>query len=152
TLPDAAAAAKERGELEGLWGALLEVESKQDEAVDWCRKAIAHNPEEIENYNRLARLLRRQNPGPADKTLVIVQEADHLIDQMISANPESAQSYLARWRYRRDFDWLKENGALSDARLARAAEDVAAAAKRAPEAPDVLLARAEMERLRAELA
>src|SRR5262249_25098395 len=62
----------------------------------------------------------------------------------------SYQSTLARWRYRRDFDLLaiRETVGKGQIDLEEAAEDVAWALKAKPGAVDVLLAAADLERLR----
>jgi tetratricopeptide (TPR) repeat protein len=95
------------------------------------------------------------------------------MDAVVAANPQSYKSYLARWHYRRNFDLLRDPGlsrdmqalvrryapgtvgerltdrrAGTEAILQRAGEDVEAAIKRAPEELDVLLAAADLERLK----
>jgi tetratricopeptide (TPR) repeat protein len=168
---------KERGELESLWGQLLEVENKPIEAVAWYRPAREHDPEEPLNYIRLAALLRRQPESDAKQKARNGEEADALLDALVTANPHSYKAYLARWHYRREFDLLRDPGvppeaaalvrslvpaeaadklldrrAANEALLNRAAEDVEAALKRAPEEQEVLLAAADVQRLKGALA
>ena len=171
--PDANLTTKERGEVESFWGQLFEMEDKPIEAMVWYRQACEHNPEEALNYVRLATLLRRQGLTEAPLRDKNYREADALMDALVAANPQSYKSYLARWNYRREFDLLRDLGlpratqalvrryapgsagelltdriAASEAILKRAGEDVEAALKRAPEELDVLLAAADMERLK----
>jgi tetratricopeptide (TPR) repeat protein len=169
--------AKERGELESLWGQLYEVENKPVEAVAWYRRAREDDPEEPLNYMRLASLLRLQPEGNPGQKARNGEEADALMDALVAANPHSYKAYLARWGYRREFDLLRDPGlppetaavirglvpapaadklldrrAANEALLNRAAEDVEAALKRAPEEVEVLLAAADMNRLKGSLA
>jgi predicted Zn-dependent protease len=141
----------ELGELEAFWGQLLDAEGKAAEAMDYFRKAVVHQPEDQESHQRLAYLLRRQRGADKVQADEDIAEADRLMDNLVARNAESARAYLTRWRYRRDFDLLREAGVLQSDRLARAAEDVEAALKRAPDSPEVLLAAADLERLRAQL-
>jgi tetratricopeptide (TPR) repeat protein len=174
---DGGLSTKERGELESLWGQLLEVENKPAEAMAWYRPAREHDPEEPLNYVRLAALLRRQPDSDPKQKARNGEEADALLDALVTANPHSYLAYLARWSYRREFDLLRDPGvpaeavaavrsllpaaaadkvldrrAANEALLNRAAEDVEAALKRAPEEAEVLLAAADMHRLKATLA
>src|SRR5262249_17275014 len=65
-------------------------------------------------------------------------------------NSPSHQAFLSRWQYRRDFDLLRIRETADRGRidLEVAAEDVAQAVKRKPRSVEVLLAAAELERLR----
>ena len=173
---EAQLATKERGELESYWGQLLELEEKPVEAMMWYRQAREHDPEETVNYVRLATLLRRQPESDPRQRETNGREADALMDALVEANQHLYKAYLARWNYRREFDLLRDPGpardlvalmrrslppatvdmltdraALNEVILKRAAEDVEAALKRAPEALEVLLAAADMERLKGSL-
>src|SRR5262249_29400257 len=67
---------------------------------------------------------------------------------------DNHEAYLARWRYRRDFDLLPSHGRPQPGQVAleEAANDVAEVLKRKPEAVDSLLVAADLERLRARAA
>jgi tetratricopeptide (TPR) repeat protein len=146
---------RERGELEGCWGQLLEAEGRPADAIRCCRLAVRHNPETSTVYVRLAWLLRRSGEGDAAARAANGKEADDLMDRLVTRNDTSHKSYLARWRYRREFDLieLRPDGSqpASDkaklVRLTEAANDVAQALKRSPEMIEVLLAAADKERL-----
>jgi tetratricopeptide (TPR) repeat protein len=156
----APAADKERGELEGFWGLLLEGEGNHAPALLAYRLAVRHAPEEQANYVRLAYLLRRHKEADPDKRLQNRRDADQVLDALVRHNEPSYRAFLARWRYRRDFDLLdfKGQGAEGKVTLKEAAEDVAQALKRTPdkvlesepEAAGVLLAAADLERLLAQ--
>ncbi|MGL4552093.1 MAG: tetratricopeptide repeat protein, partial [Gemmataceae bacterium] len=146
--------AAERGLFESYWGQLLEVEKQPLEALDCYRLAARHAPAEVLPYVRLAYLLRRRTETDADQRTKNVAEADAAIDRLVSANDATADSYLTRWRYRRDFDQLdvRETANKGQVRLEAAAEDIAQALKRKPDAVDVLLCAADLERLRSRAA
>src|SRR5262249_43155462 len=81
------------------------------------------------------------------------------IDDLVKRHSAAFSSYLARWRYRRDFKLLEiretvgrplESG--GQVPMEKAAEDVADALKRKPESVEVLLAAADLERLRGRIA
>jgi Tfp pilus assembly protein PilF len=139
-----------RGELEGFWGRLLETESRRAEALGCYRLAVRHAPEKQTSFVRLAYLLRRHNETNRDLRLRNLAEADAVMDRLVAGNEASGLAFLARWRYRRDFDLLSFKDTPEPGRvpLESAAEDVAAALKRRPAAVDVLLAAADLERLR----
>jgi tetratricopeptide (TPR) repeat protein len=128
------------GELEALKGQSYEAEGKAGQIADALdryskakacyEKAVAHAPDRIDPYVRLAGLLRDQLHDPT--------AADRLIDQMVAGSPKlprsprsQAQAHLARARYR------QRNG------LPGAEEDISRASELAPDDPDVLLAAAE---------
>jgi tetratricopeptide (TPR) repeat protein len=141
---------RQRGELEGFWGQLFEAENKSDEAIRCCRLAIGHAPEDHTNYVRLAYLLRRKKETDPQRRQKNQAEANDCLGALVQRNPTSYQSYLSRWRYRRDFDLIDFQGDKplpGHVLLAAAAEDVAQARQRAPEVSDVLLASADVERL-----
>jgi tetratricopeptide (TPR) repeat protein len=141
---------RERGELEGYWGHLLDAEGKPGEAMACCRLAVRHAPEGHPSYVRLAYLLRRRKEVDPARRERDHHEADALLDTLVAKNPTAHLAYLARWRYRRDFDLLELKAgepAAGRVTLTAAAQDVADALKRAPEAVEVLLAAADLERL-----
>jgi tetratricopeptide (TPR) repeat protein len=144
------------GELEGFWGQLLDDINEQPvEAIHCYRLAVRHAPAQQSNYVHLANLLRRYNERDPSKRQKNVAEADQVIDDLVKRNGDAFDSYLARWRYRREFDLLAVRETAGSPRsqndvkvpLDTAAEDVRAALKRKPESIEVLLAAADMERL-----
>ncbi len=143
--PDAA-----RGELESFWGILLEEEKKPEDAGACYRLAMRHAPEIHASYVRLATLLRRQTETSDTARKALQAEADNAINSLIEKNQAAHEAYLARWRYRREFDLinLRENAGKGALALSEAADDVAQAIKRKPDSVDVLLAAADLERLR----
>jgi Tfp pilus assembly protein PilF len=147
---------KDRGELEGAWGQIQESDRKTAEAIGCYRLATRHAPRLQPNFVRLAYLLRRQSEADPAERKRNLDEADRTIEEMVKHNTSSYEAYLGRWRYRRDFDLLavREAGARTrdQVHLDAAAEDVAQALKRRPEGIDVLLAAADLERLRGRVA
>ena len=137
-----------RGQLEAWWGQLFEEEKKLAEAESCYRLAVRHAPEVEAGFVRLAYLLRRDANATDRKENRA--SADRAIAELVAKNPASPESYLARWRYRRDFDLLaiRESGDRGQVPLEEAAEDVTQAIKRKPDAVGVLLAAADLERLR----
>jgi tetratricopeptide (TPR) repeat protein len=97
-----------------------------EKAVDTYKKAIqlyptSHAPKgRIESYARAADLLRRR--------LNKAEDADKLMDEVVSKDDPTAEEYLARGRDRREHNKLK-----------LAAEDLAEARKLEPDNADVLL-------------
>ena len=143
----------ERGEVECYWGQLCEAEKdKSAQAVAWYRVAVRHAPEAPIAYVRLAWLLRAEAKKENEplKAKAAQVEADQLLDQLVEKNAESAQAYLARWRYRREFELINLEKTPTSARIALtdAAEDVARALQRAPDSVEILLAAADVERLK----
>jgi Tfp pilus assembly protein PilF len=141
---------KPRGELEGFWGQVLEAEGKDAEALGCYRLAVGHAPREQSNYVRLAYLLRKHKEDDQARRKQNCRDADRVIDDLVARNKPSHKAYLARWRYRRDFDLLVLHGAgpTGSVPLADAAEDVAAALRHQPNEVEVRLAAADLERLR----
>ncbi len=155
-LPEKLAAADPaRGELETCWGQILELEKKTAPAASCYRLAILHAPENRGSYVRLAYLLRRTpQDDPALKKQTIA-DADRIMKDLVDRNDTAAEAYLARWRYRREFDLMaiRESGWRGQQlALEQAAEDVAQALRRKPESVEVLLAAADLERLRSRAA
>src|SRR5262249_13408712 len=113
---------------------------------------VRHAPEKRTNFVRLAYLLRRQAENTLAQRKKNSAEADQVIDQQVSRHVDSGDAYLARWRYRRDFDLLlireTEGTGTGQGELEKAAQDVREAIKRQPQSVDVLLAAADLERLR----
>jgi tetratricopeptide (TPR) repeat protein len=139
-----------RGELESYWGLLMEVDQKPEDAMACYRLAIRHAPEHQASYARLASLLRR-NPGTTEaERQASHAEAGRVLDSLVANNPSSHEAYLTRWRHRRDFGLinLREAGGRGPVTLDQAGEDVAQALRRKPDSFEVLLAAADLERLR----
>ncbi len=156
--PEAPAAGQdsgpERGESEGYAGQLLEAESQPTKALLCYRLAVIHAPRIQTNYVLLAELLRKQREIDPARIAKNQQEADRTIDKLVENNPLSYESYLSRWRYRRQFGLftLKSDAAAGRIALKDAADDVGQALQRAPDSADVLLAAADLERLEAQAA
>jgi tetratricopeptide (TPR) repeat protein len=140
--------ARERGELEAMAGRLHEAKGETAQAIEKYRAAVVLAPEEQTSYVRLAYLLRRQPADSAAERVKQLAEADQLIQDLVAKNSTDYKPYLARWRYKRDFDLLKTRGTVDPEKVKAAAEDVAAARTRAPDEVEVLLAAADLERLR----
>ena len=142
--PDAA-----RGELEGYWGMILE-EGKETVAALHChRLAILHAPETTASYLRLASLLRRENEPDPQQKVRNQAEADRVVEALVQKNPDAHESYLTRWGYRREFNLLSlRDGDGGHIELEKAGEDVTKALRMKPESIEVLLAAADLERLR----
>jgi tetratricopeptide (TPR) repeat protein len=140
------------GEIEGYLGQLIEQGEMQDQrnkAIPHYREAIRLAEDEPGNYVRLAYLLRNQTINNPKEREARNQEADDLLDQLVEKNKGAYQGYLARWRYRRDWNRiaLPNRSAANKIPLDKAAEDVISAKQRAESVIDVQLACAEMERL-----
>ena len=140
----------ERGQLECYWGQLLEAEKKPLEALDCYRLALRNAPGETLPYVRLAYLQRRRTDTLAADRKKQETEADTTIDTLVKRNESMVEAYLARWRYRRDFDLLqvRETANRGNIALDIAAEDITQALQRDPKSIDVLLCAADLERLR----
>jgi Tfp pilus assembly protein PilF len=147
----APAADSARGELEVLWGRLLEGETRPAEAIRFYRQAIHDLPGEQLSYTHLAYLLRKQKESDPAQRAANEAEADDVMRRLVENNAEAFQSYLARWNYRREWALLNEGDSLNATRLNEAGEDVAKALKRAPESVDVLMAASDLAQLRADL-
>lgn len=142
-----------RGELESYWGLILEDGKDTVAALHCHRLAILHSPETQISYLRLAYLLRREVEADPAKKRANQDEADRVITLLVEKNKESHESHLTRWRYRRDFNLLRlRDSDVGRIELEDAAKDVTDALKGKPESVDVLLASADLERLRARAA
>jgi len=115
----------EDGDLEYLLGQCAEAETDYAQAAYWYKDAVAHAPQQIEGYIRLADLLRNRlgDASAADR----VMDARELKDGLIAANGRSFRAYLERARYRKQF------------KIEGADQDVARALELAPTEADVLL-------------
>ncbi|HTU19173.1 MAG TPA: hypothetical protein VMG10_14025 [Gemmataceae bacterium] len=160
--PDAGAAEQElvpeHGEAAGYAGQLLEYENQTEKALRCYRLAKQEAPHIESNYLNLALLLRKQDRLEPRRIKAYQREANQTIDELVKNNPDSAEAYLTRWRYRRDSGLIvlqgagetgKENGQVP---LKDAASDVAAALQRTPDSVEALLAAADLERLEAQAA
>lgn len=114
-------------QLEQLQAGCHEAQGQLAEAAEWYRKAVRHAPRTLDNYVRLAELLRRL-PDPSGRN---AGEADEVMNRLVTENPQEFRAYLARWRH-------------GKTRERAAAEDVAKALELAPDDADVLLAAAEV--------
>lgn len=123
------------GELELLLGRCHEADGRPDAAVDAYRKARAHRPDLVMASTRLAALLRAGHLGAAAKAagkrdaaaeLAAGRvEADRVMDELVAANPRSAEAVLARGLYRRRLG--RPEGEADVARALELAPDSAAA-------------------------
>lgn len=116
-------------ELESMRGRCLEDARLYEEAARAYEKARRNDPHRVEAYARLAGLLRRRlnKPTQADR----VMDALEVKDGVVAANGRSAQAYLERSRYRKEFN------------LPGSGDDAARALELAPDDADALLAAAE---------
>ncbi|MFM7148661.1 MAG: tetratricopeptide repeat protein, partial [Gemmataceae bacterium] len=80
-----------------------------------------------------------------------MKEADDVMDRLVSQIPEDYQAHLSRWRYRRDFGLIQigETANQGDLQLEEAGKDIQSALSRKPDSVEVLLAAADLERIRA---
>jgi len=115
----------EDGELEYLLGQCAEGETDYAQAAGWYKDAVAHAPQQIEGYLRLADLLRNRlsDASAADR----VMDAQEIRDGLIAANNRSFRAYLERARYRKQYQ------------IKGADQDVARALELAPKDADALL-------------
>lgn len=148
----------EHGEAAGYAGQLLEAENQPQKALRCYRLAKQQAPQIESNYLNLAVLLRKQNRIEPSRVKANQQEANRAIDELVKNNPNSAEAYRTRWRYRRDFGLITFQSIPEEAQsgeqvtLKEAASDVETALQRAPESVDTLLAAADLERLQAQAA
>jgi tetratricopeptide (TPR) repeat protein len=122
-------AAPGNGELEGLVGQCLEAGDDFDGAAAFYGKAIQHAPAQVDNYVRLAELLRHRLDQP--------EKAGQVMDDLVKANPGAFHAHLARARYQ-----------VAYGTLTAAARDVKEAARLAPSQADVVQAGAALAQLR----
>lgn len=128
-------AMKDSAEVEHQQAQLAVLQKNWPEAAVWYRKAVQHNPQQLDSAVHLADLLRRRF-GP-DKEGTYAHEADQVIDSLVEANADNATAHLARWRYRKQWAGIEEA-------KNTAAANVATALRLAPEQADALLAAAEL--------
>jgi len=110
----------EDGVLHYKEGVCHQLESKFTQASKSYRLAIKLTPSSLESYIALALLLRQQFQQP--------ENADAVIDQMVSDNAHLMHAYLERARYLQAFDHTEE-----------AASDIAIAHEMSPKDVEVLL-------------
>jgi tetratricopeptide (TPR) repeat protein len=139
------------GELHRMLGRCLEKTAQFSKARDAYESAIALVPAHRDAYLSLAALLRQRtadvaksNESPAE----LHSLADAKIDALVTANPQSHQSYLIRAGYKRTYHAPRRDAAVQKAIDA----DLAQAQKVAGDSPDVLLAIADWQRERGSLA
>src|SRR5579885_709262 len=126
----------ERGESVGYAGQLLEAENQPEKALRCYRMAIQQAPQIESNYLTLAQLLRKQNRIESSRIKINQQEANQVINELVKNNPRSAEAYLTRWRYRRDFGLItfqstpEARNSTEQVTLKEAAADVEAALQR----------------------
>jgi tetratricopeptide (TPR) repeat protein len=111
------------GELHDLLGQCEQAAGEEARAAECFTKAIRCAPAQLESYVRLTLLLR----GPLRQP----KRADKVMNDLVSANARSAEAYLARARYRQQYQSPAE-----------AARDVDSARKLSPDHAEVLLASA----------
>jgi cellulose synthase operon protein C len=121
------------GELEAAVGRCKEANREYAGAAEWFDRAARDRPGDVDSHARLADVLRRRLDRPG--------EADEVMDRLVAANADSFEAHLVRGRYRKEF-----------ASLEAAAEDVEHSRGLAPDEAAVLLASAELNRLRGRLA
>ncbi|MBX9788847.1 MAG: tetratricopeptide repeat protein [Pirellulales bacterium] len=114
-----------------------------DKSIELLRSAIEDKPQDITIYGRLSVVYENGKQQP--------EEAAKVIDEMVSANPESWEAYLARYQYRKSHN----RGEEADADLNRALElqptqlgVLLAAAERASTAREFDKARGFLDRAR----
>jgi tetratricopeptide (TPR) repeat protein len=92
-------------EVEQLLARCQEGKGNYKEARKCLENAIKLSPTQIENYERLASLLRNHAEELTEATeetrAQVLQLADRKMDEMVAVNPKSFQAYLARARYRK---------------------------------------------------
>lgn len=118
-------AAPEDGELENLLGQCQESTGQFTEAAQLYESALRHKPDHVSSYVQLAYVLRRRLNQP--------DQADQIMNELVKTNPQVYQAFLARGRYRQQFD---KSPTAAD-------KDFAQALQLAPNEAEVLLANAE---------
>jgi len=135
------------GEVERLTGRWNEARGQHSEAANSYRKAVSHDPKQIDTYVRLANLLRKH---PEADGKMLAAEADRLIDDMVSHNESDYQAHLARWQYRIEWEFRGTDlkSVARSSKLEEAGRDVTRALELAPSEAEVLLAAADRDRMR----
>ncbi len=91
--------AKEDGHLEYMMGRCSEADKDRENAAQHYRAAIAYGgPDRIEAARQLAKLIRE------GQKLGTPEDADKVIEAMVEADPKNYRVYLARGRYRNEFN------------------------------------------------
>ncbi len=130
----------DEGETKLLLGRAAEAQGRYAEAKDCYEKAIQVSPQQIESYQRLVQLLRRQ------PDLAPARTADQILDRLVAQNPESVPARLIRLRY------LLDQGDFQGADpLEKMEQDVQRALGLAPNEADVVLVAAEYAQARGRL-
>src|SRR5207245_4761642 len=109
-------AAPHDGELHHLLARCLEASGRYAEADDAYRQAVRWAPGRVECYAEYAQLLhsRRQSP----------KRADQVMNELVQANPSSAEAWLARGRYLRVLAAREADSQARQAKLSQAALDI----------------------------
>jgi tetratricopeptide (TPR) repeat protein len=130
-------------EVEQLLARCHEGKREYQQARRCLENAIKLAPTQIENYERLAYLLRNHSDevshGKEETKTEVLKLADQTMDQMVAANKESSTAYLVRARYRKG---VVSSGEVTGA-SAGIANDLERARALAPNDLTVLLAAAE---------
>ena len=136
------------GEVASLRAEIADTQKEVDEAIKRYQQAIPLLPTRIENYQRLALLLRsKKDQVSKTQAEALEAQADALMDVkeekngVVAANPKSGVAYLSRAAYRADF--YKD--------LAGARTDMARALKLDPNEPKILMGAARLARLDGEI-
>lgn len=145
-----------KGVLLGLRAVCMEEMGNYRDARLYYEKALTAAPSELDNFVRLASLLRNNADAVRrDKKADVVRKdekdakedtlkvADDVITAMIAANPRNADAYLIRARYRQQ---TASPVADRDQLRAEVEADLREAQRLTPDAIDVILAIAELER------
>ena len=126
----------EDGEVERLTGRWHEARGQYEEAADWYRQAVNHDPKQVDTYVRLANLLRKQ---PEADGKMLATEADRLTDDMVSRNESDYHAHLARWQYRKEWEFrgMDLKSVAKSPKLEEAGRDVTRALELAPSEAEV---------------
>ena len=135
----------EDAEASELRGRLLERRRQYVEARACFAQALKTAPHLLESYQHLAFLLRTQyEPDPKNpkKKEQQAAEADRVMNDLIAKNPANFKAFLAHCHYLLQYmDFFEEK------KFQQAREDVDRAKELAPDEPEVLIARAEIEEM-----
>ncbi len=132
-LNDNSSKPSERGDLTYRLARCREGQGRNEEAVRLYREVVGDVPldkTKVDAYERLATLTHDADPAATDRLM----DAVKVTDGIIARNPDSAEAYMARFRYRQKYRIaVPESG-----------EDVAKALELAPESSEALLAAAQL--------
>lgn len=137
------------GEVTCLLAECREAQEKYADAALLYWDAVGRAPRHEPGYVRLALLLRRPDrpawKAPAtDPDHVLTKKPEEVLDLLVANNPGSSQAHLDRW-------WGRHDEARDPARRAVLARDVEEALRLAPTEADVLLAAADLARIKDDL-